>query len=43
MNTFNLLVTLDWMWRGMLSLFVCMGIIAGATVLIKKIIKPKKD
>jgi hypothetical protein len=45
MNVADLLISFNWMWQGMLALFVCMGFIALATVLINKIFKPreKKD
>jgi len=43
MNTADLIVSLDWMWKGMLALFLCMGAIAMVTILINKLIKPKEE
>ena len=41
MNVADLMVSLDFMWKGMLALFACTGIIALVTILITKITKPK--
>ena len=38
----NLVISLNWMWQGMLALFTCMGFIAVATIIINKIFKPKE-
>ena len=38
----DLYVSLDWMWKGMLALFVCMSVIALVTIVLNKIIKPKE-
>jgi hypothetical protein len=43
MNVADLYESLDWMWKGMLALFVCMGSIALVTIALNKIIKPKED
>ena len=39
----DLSVSLDFMWKGMLALFTCMGAIALVTILINKILKPKEE
>jgi hypothetical protein len=41
-NFADLLTTLNWMWQGMFLLFACCGFIALVTVVINKIVKPKK-
>jgi hypothetical protein len=42
MNIADLYVSLNWMWQGMLALFMCMGIIALVTALINRIFMPKE-
>jgi len=36
-----LMLSLNWLWQGWGTLFICMSIIAGATVIINKIFIPK--
>ena len=38
----DLVLSLNWLWQGMLTLFACMGFIAAATIIINKIFMPKK-
>ena len=42
MNMADLFVTLDFMWKGMLGLFICTGTIALVTMLINKLMTPKE-
>ena len=42
MNIADFYISLDWMWKGMLALFVCMSAIALVTIVINKLIKPKE-
>jgi len=41
-NVPELLISLNWMWKGMLLLFICCGFIALLTMLVNKIMKQKK-
>ncbi len=40
---FNFVTSLAWMGKGMLGIFVVIGIIIGATMLLNKLASGKKD